>query len=195
MGDSRLLLGCVKCGKAQMICRLSLGYEAWIRAGDSEEDKKRVYAAVYGDLLTFMNEHIQSECAYSEVERLKRDGEGGVLEASRDIFRLAIEEDSYYSEKHGWLLGEHAGKYELDLDKYGKAHIDRMAEVMKYKPKDLLRETDMIQRYDNGTGDCVSSSCDGKIDLVTRAIVHPCDPECWFERVKHYLEYQKKPRP
>lgn len=57
-----------------------------------------------------------------------------------------------------------------------------------YTAEDFLRETNMIQHYDNATGDCTSAFCDGKRELVTGNIIHPCDPECWFERVGRFLK-------
>lgn len=62
----------------------------------------------------------------------------------------------------------------------------------EYKAEDFLRETNMIQRYDNGTGDCISSFCDGQRELVTGSIIHPCSPECWFERVDRFLKRSPK---
>lgn len=62
-----------------------------------------------------------------------------------------------------------------------------------YKAEDFLREaTSMIQHYDNGTGDCISSFCDGKRELNTTTIIQPCNPECWFERIKRFLKRSPK---
>ena len=58
----------------------------------------------------------------------------------------------------------------------------------EYKAEDFLREVNMIQRYDNGTGQCVSSFCDGEVDPKTRKPLHPCSAECWFERVSRFLK-------
>lgn len=69
---------------------------------------------------------------------------------------------------------------------------EKSMQEAEYKAEDFLREMNMIQRYDNGTGQCVSSFCDGEVNRETRKPVHPCSPECWFERVDRFLKRSPK---
>ncbi len=102
MADSRLLVACVKCGKANVICKLGFDGEAWMNPSEA------TYANIYARLLAFLTEHLLK----TDCRREERNG----VEAARHILRLAIEDECFYSLELGWILIEHLDRYGIKRD-------------------------------------------------------------------------------
>lgn len=93
MADSRLFIGCTVCGKAVYICKLGFDGEAWANPEGREE--------AHNKMLEGLSQHLEG-CG---------SGHRNGVEAAKNILRVAVEDQCYYSVDHGWLLGTHKEKY------------------------------------------------------------------------------------
>lgn len=99
MADSRLFLGCTICGKAVYICKLGFDGEAWANPEGREE--------AHNTMLAELTRHL-SGC--------RVNGQNGV-EAAKSSLRVAVEEQCFFSDDHGWLLQTHLSKYGIEEGK------------------------------------------------------------------------------
>src|SRR5262245_61776213 len=97
MADSRLLIGCQKCGKACHLCLLGFDGEAWARPASQNN---------YDHVLEFLSEHLEGKCG---------EGFKNPVEAAGMIFRLVVEHQCFYSSEHKWLLLDHVQNYGVKI--------------------------------------------------------------------------------